>query len=53
MENKLVIECKRCKTRFEIWLSERAVEENVSEEAIRQHFLNFCPVCKELEKQRK
>lgn len=48
----LEIECMRCKTRFEVWLSDMISESDldISEESIRNHFYHHCPACEKVAK---
>jgi phage FluMu protein Com len=46
---KIELECKRCKTRFEIWISENNYNPGV-EENMKKYFYRYCPACKVLEK---
>jgi hypothetical protein len=45
---KIKIECKICRTKFEIWISIENYSAEV-EERIRKSFYSYCPVCKALE----
>jgi len=46
---KIEIECSLCKAKFDIWVSIKEYTPEM-EEAIKQHFYNYCPVCKTLGK---
>lgn len=49
---KIHIECSKCKTQFEVWISEFNFSPGL-EERIRKNFYAYCPVCKELEEMTK
>ncbi len=49
---KIELECAICKTRFDVWISNKDFSAE-AEEMIRKHFYDHCPVCKVFEEMKK